>query len=212
MFSENLKTIRTQRGMSQEILAQQLGVVRQTISKWEKGLSVPDAEMITHISDLFEIPVSELLGSKIEKETDINEVATQLAILNEQLANKTKRNKKIWKIVLIVFLALIGSQVFYFILACIFRSVPSSEDKSDWKTTELTCTLNGEEYVYGVTYDDQYNIRIAGGDGFISDHVNVEQYSDASILMAEIENYFWELGGTVEREEMDYVDPTELEK
>lgn len=212
MFSENLKTIRTQRGMSQEILAQQLGVVRQTISKWEKGLSVPDAEMITHISDLFEVPVSELLGSKIEKETDINEVATQLAILNEQLANKSKRNKKIGKILLIVFLTLIGLQVFYFFLACIFRSMPPREDKSDWKTTCLTCTLNGEEYLYDVTYNNQYDVKTAGGDVFIADHVNVEQYSDANILMAQIENYFWKLGGTVEREEIDYVDPSELEQ
>jgi len=46
MLGENLKTLRKQRGMSQEILAQQLGVVRQTVSKWEKGLSVPDAELL----------------------------------------------------------------------------------------------------------------------------------------------------------------------
>ena len=62
MFSDNLKTLRRQKGMSQEILAQRLNVVRQTISKWEKGLSVPDAEMLTRIAELFEVSVSDLLG------------------------------------------------------------------------------------------------------------------------------------------------------
>ena len=53
MFCENLKLLRKQKGMSQEALAQQLNVVRQTISKWEKGLSVPDAELMTRIAELF---------------------------------------------------------------------------------------------------------------------------------------------------------------
>ena len=71
MFSENLKMLRRQKGISQEVLAQELNVVRQTVSKWEKGLSVPDAEMLICIADLFGISVSELLGSKIEQEEDI---------------------------------------------------------------------------------------------------------------------------------------------
>lgn len=107
MFCENLKTLRKQKGMSQETLAQQLNVVRQTISKWEKGLSVPDADMLTRISELFEVPVSEMLGAKIEKENDVNEIATQLALLNEQLSNKHKRNKKIVKYIIIVIISII---------------------------------------------------------------------------------------------------------
>lgn len=107
LFSENLKTLRKQKGMSQETLAQQLNVVRQTISKWEKGLSVPDAEMLTKIADLFEVSVSELLGSKIENEKEINEVATQLALLNEQLANRSRRTHKIIKTILITILVII---------------------------------------------------------------------------------------------------------
>ena len=66
MLGENLKALRKQRGMSQEVMAQQLNVVRQTVSKWEQGLSVPDAQMLTRIAELFEVPVSSLLGEKIE--------------------------------------------------------------------------------------------------------------------------------------------------
>ena len=71
MLKDNLKTLRKNKGLSQEELSIKLNVVRQTISKWETGLSVPDAEMLIKISELFETPVSEILGESIEeKETN----------------------------------------------------------------------------------------------------------------------------------------------
>ena len=66
MLKDNLKTLRKNKGLSQEELSVKLHVVRQTISKWESGLSVPDAEMLINISELFEIPVSEILGENID--------------------------------------------------------------------------------------------------------------------------------------------------
>ena len=108
MFCENLKLLRKQKGMSQEALAQQLNVVRQTISKWEKGLSVPDAELLTRIAELFEVSVSELLGTRIEEEKNINEIAAQLALLNEQLAYKNNRTKKLLKY---AFIGILGAIV-----------------------------------------------------------------------------------------------------
>lgn len=62
MLSENIKTIRKSKGLSQEELAVKLNVVRQTISKWEQGLSVPDADMLISISEALETPVSTLLA------------------------------------------------------------------------------------------------------------------------------------------------------
>lgn len=107
MLKENLKTLRKQKGMSQEILAQQLNVVRQTISKWEKGLSVPDADMLIRIADLFDTSVSELLGNKIEQKENVSEIAAQLALLNEQLAQKAKIRKGI--IVAITIIVFVGA-------------------------------------------------------------------------------------------------------
>ena len=105
MLGENLKILRKQKGLSQETLAQQLNVVRQTVSKWEKGLSVPDAEMLNTISELFEVPVSTLLGSTVEEpektsDSAMEEIAKQLAILNEQLATRSVRRRKTAKKVL----------------------------------------------------------------------------------------------------------------
>ena len=66
MFLWNLKTLRKQKGFSQEELATRLHVVRQTISKWEKNLSVPDADTLIRLAEILEVSVSELLGTKIE--------------------------------------------------------------------------------------------------------------------------------------------------
>ena len=61
MLNENIKAIRRSKGFSQEELAVRLNVVRQTISKWEQGLSVPDSDMLLSISEALETPVSILL-------------------------------------------------------------------------------------------------------------------------------------------------------
>ena len=107
MFSENLKTIRKAKGYTQEELAIKVNVVRQTVSKWEKGLSVPDADVLSHIAEVLEVSVSELLGADIKQEDSKNEVAEQLAKISEQLAIKNRRSKKIWRIIGIILLAII---------------------------------------------------------------------------------------------------------
>ena len=98
MLKDNLKTLRKNKGLSQEELSVKLHVVRQTISKWESGLSVPDAEMLINISELFETPVSEILGENIEKKEkdDLKIISEKLEVINEQLSNyqKEKRKKK----------------------------------------------------------------------------------------------------------------------
>ena len=67
MLKDNLKTLRKNKGLSQEELAIKLNVVRQTVSKWEQGLSVPDAEMLISISEIFDTPVSTILGENIDE-------------------------------------------------------------------------------------------------------------------------------------------------
>ena len=88
MLNENIKTIRKSKGLSQEELAVKLHVVRQTISKWEQGLSVPDADMLISISEVLETPVSALLGENVvESEADnLRVIAEKLEVINLQLA------------------------------------------------------------------------------------------------------------------------------
>ena len=83
-------------------------MVRQTVSKWEKGLSVPDADLLAMISDVLETPVSRLLGEKINEAADKNEIAEQLAKISEQLAIKNRRSKKLWKTIGITILVIVA--------------------------------------------------------------------------------------------------------
>ena len=203
MLGENLKTLRKQKGYSQETLAEQLNVVWQTVSKWEKGYSVPDAEMLERIANIFEVPVTALLGNHVPKEKDaseIDEVVKQLAILNEQMAKQNRNRKRMCKIILIISAIILLVVVIIPIAVSIAAFSTYSSDTSTESTTtvEIFCTLDGEEYRYGITYDDQYRIVSAGGDAWIADHVQTEQYSDANILMAQIEDYFIDRGGTFE--------------
>ena len=127
MFQENLKTMRKAKGYTQEELAIKLNVVRQTVSKWEKGLSVPDADVLCKIADVLDTDVSTLLGEEIVEETDKSAVAQQLAKISEQLAMKNQRSKTIWKVVCIILFVIV---VFY-ILAIVAFSVIATENIAD---------------------------------------------------------------------------------
>ena len=135
MFGENLKTLRKQKGFSQEELATRLHVVRQIISKWEKNLSVPDADSLIRLAEILEVSVSELLGAKIKKENNTTDAfAEQLSRINEQLAIRNRRSRRIWKIVAIV-LAVI---VLINILTAVFFSVPTLNEGIQRNQSETT--------------------------------------------------------------------------
>ena len=101
MLQENIKAFRQKKGMTQEELASRLHVVRQTVSKWEKGLSVPDAELLIRLAEVLEVSVAQLLGGEAETATEEKPDAMieQLSRINEQLAIKNRRAKRLWKIV-----------------------------------------------------------------------------------------------------------------
>ena len=103
MLKENIKKIRKAKGLSQEELAVKLNVVRQTISKWEKGLSVPDSEMLIRIAEELDTTVGVLLGETVEpiEKTELQVLAAKLELLNEQFAKRSETRRKIWRVVFI---------------------------------------------------------------------------------------------------------------
>ena len=107
MFHENLKTLRIEKGMSQQFLSDQLHVTRQTISKWERGLSVPDADMLIALSEMFEVSVSTLLNRSINEEDTLENtlLAEKLEQLNLQLAQRNQRSRKVWKVIRFIAIA-----------------------------------------------------------------------------------------------------------
>ena len=119
MLNENIKTIRKSKGLSQEELAVKLNVVRQTVSKWEQGLSVPDADMLILISEVLDTPVSTLLGENVaEKEVDeLKMLSEKLEVINLQLArNKAARRKVFhWLFIALFSLTVVGFAVLFFL-------------------------------------------------------------------------------------------------
>ena len=90
MLNENIKAIRTSKGLSQQELAVKLNVVRQTISKWEQGISVPDSDLLISLSEALETPVSTLLGETVmESDVDtLKAISAKLEVINLQLARR----------------------------------------------------------------------------------------------------------------------------
>lgn len=105
MLKDNIKQLRKSKGLSQEELAVKLNVVRQTISKWEQGLSVPDSEMLISISQALETPVSTLLGENISEPEadDLKAISEKLEVINLQLLQRKNAKRKMlhWLFILI---------------------------------------------------------------------------------------------------------------
>ena len=131
MFQDNLKALRKKNGITQEELAARLNVVRQTVSKWEKGLSVPDSELLIKLAEILEVPVSWLLGSKIEAEEQSDALAEQLSRINEQLAIKNRRAKRVWKAIAFIVGGIIAVYVLILILATVFTFSPNQSGTTD---------------------------------------------------------------------------------
>ncbi len=99
MLGETIVTLRKKQGLSQQELADRLHVVRQTISKWEKNLSVPDADALVRLADALDVNVPQLLGETVTEDAKPSDIAVALTRINEQLAVQNRRRSRIWKVV-----------------------------------------------------------------------------------------------------------------
>lgn len=147
MLNENIKSIRKSKGLSQEELAIKLNVVRQTISKWEQGLSVPDSEMLISISEVFETPVSILLGETISKsEVDnLKAISEKLEIINLQLAQRKITRIKILHWILISFCVVI---VTIFVALVVIKSPYLGWDYSDAENAVVGVAFHAFEWLF----------------------------------------------------------------
>ncbi len=125
MLGDNLKRLRQSRGLSQEEMAGKLNVVRQTVSKWEKGLSVPDSEMLMEISRQFEVPVSALLGETAgidDSSSDMRSVLEKLTLINEQLARSAQAKRRALRAVCIAVIAIVGLYMAFLLVLGIYMA------------------------------------------------------------------------------------------
>lgn len=147
MLSQNLKTIRKSKGLSQQELAVKLNVVRQTISKWEQGLSVPDSEMLISISEVLETPVSTLLGENVvvpEADT-LKAISEKLEVINLQMAQKKNTRRKIIHWSLIGLCAIIMA---VFVILYFWKSPYQAWDYANPETAVLGVAFHSLEWLF----------------------------------------------------------------
>lgn len=147
MLNENIKAIRKSKGLSQEELAVKINVVRQTISKWEQGLSVPDSDMLIALSEALETTVNVLLGETIaEAETDgMKVISEKLEIINLQLAMiRERKRKKLQAELILSFIAIIA----IFIILIVLDSPYLGWDYSDPEIAVVGVALHAFEWLF----------------------------------------------------------------
>lgn len=147
MLNETMKAIRKSKGLSQQELAVKLNVVRQTVSKWEQGRSVPDADMLMSISEVLEIPVSTLLGETVmETEADsLKAISEKLEVINLQLAQGKDTRRKIIRWLLMSLCAVIGM---VFAALAVLNSPYLGWDYSDPETAVLGVAVHAFEWLF----------------------------------------------------------------
>lgn len=147
MLNQNIKTIRKSKGLSQQELAVQLNVVRQTVSKWEQGLSVPDADGLLSLSEVLETPVSTLLGEDIvaTQADDLQAISAKLEVINAQLAQRKTAKRKIVRWLLVFVCAAI---VAGFAVLLVWQSPYLGWDYSDPETAVLGVAFHSLEWLF----------------------------------------------------------------
>lgn len=147
MLNENIKAIRKSKGFSQEELAIKLNVVRQTVSKWEQGLSVPDSSMLIAISEVFETPVSVLLGETVSetKSDDLKVISEKLEVINLQLAQRKESKRKMlhW-----FFISLCMIIVMIFVILMAVNSEYLNWNYNDPETAVYIASLHTFEWLF----------------------------------------------------------------
>ncbi len=147
MLGDTIKELRKSKGLTQEELALKLNVVRQTVSKWEQGLSVPDASMLIVLAEKLDTPVSVLLGEAVAAQ-DLDELAVlaeKLEIINLQLARQQEHRKKVLFWVLVT---LCGAIVATYMGLIALGGSYLSWDFSDPETAVAATLLHGFEWVF----------------------------------------------------------------
>ena len=182
-LGKKIAELRKKNNLSQEELAEKVGVARQTISKWEIGDTTPDINQVKIISKIFNMSIDELVDN------DINSVIVEKVSNTEKLAGITIKILKVFGIMLIVFITLI------FLFVIIFMVDMPRNDYDIVGRTKVSCNLDNEKYVYEAEYNKNYQVINSGGDAYIMNHTDIESYEDVNKIVAHIEDYFNDHGG-----------------
>ena len=184
--------LRKKKGLSQEELAEEVGVARQTISKWELGETAPDLKQAKKLSEIFKVSLDELTNN------DIKEVLVETTANTEKLAGLILKTLRIFAIFVIV------SPVLIVGLKMLVKH-DREHNSGRLMNAKIECTLHDESYSYEFNYyEETGSIKEAGGDGYLANITDVENYDDAYKALDKIDAYVKNNGGSCKR-----LEPTE---
>ena len=183
-LGEQLVALRKENKLSQEQLAEKIGVTRQTISNWELGETSPNPEQLKLLSQIFHVSIDELLDND------------QKTVLVEKISNTERLAGIIIKILKVIGILLIVYIVLAVISFFLFNTISESTSNVQSLTATLECTLDGQKYTYLIESDQDDNIVGASGSEYISDLLEKENFTKGKMMVAYIEAYFEEHGGS----------------
>lgn len=188
-IGNKIMELRKKMGLSQEELAEKIGVARQTISKWELGETSPDLKQAKELSKVFKVSLDELTDN------DIKDILVEKTSNTEKLAGLILKFLKFMIIFIIVLpLLLIGLRV-------LFKNI-HEHNSGRLMNVSIKCNLHDETYGYEFNYyETTGEIKEAGGDGYLANITGVEETSDAYKALDVIDNYVKNNGGTCTRGE-----------
>ena len=188
-IGKKITELRKQKGLSQEELAEKVGVARQTISKWELGETSPDLKQAKELSKIFNVSLDELVDNDIKD------------VLVERTSNTEKLAGLILKLIRFVVIFVIVAPLLYIMLYVVIKNIREIK-KGNLMDVEITCTLHDETYSYSFNYyEETGEIRVAGGDGYLANVINFDKYSDAYQALDVIDAYVKNNGGSCTRSE-----------
>ena len=188
-IGNKIQELRKKNGMSQEDLAEKIGVARQTISKWELGETSPDLKQAKELSKIFKISLDELTDN------DIKEVLIEKTSNTEQLAGLILKLIKFFVLFVIVAFILI-------ILASILYKNVRRSNSGRLMDVSIECELHNESYSYEFRfYEETGQITEAGGDGYLANITDLDKYNDAYQSLDIIDAYVKNNGGTCQKSE-----------
>ena len=188
-IGKKIMDLRKKNGLSQEELAEKVGVARQTISKWELGETSPDLKQAKELSKIFNVSLDELADNDIKD------------ILIEKTSNTEKLAGIILTLIKVMVVFVVVAPILLFILRIIFKNIHEN-NSGRLMNISIVCNLYDESYSYEFNYyETTGEIKEAGGDGYLINITDADKYSDAYQALDKIDAFVKYNGGSCKRSE-----------
>ncbi len=192
-IGKKIMDLRKKNGLSQEELAEKIGVARQTISKWELGETSPDLKQSKELSNIFNVSLDELVNNDIKN------------VLVEKTSNTEKLAGIILKLMKFMVVFIIALPLLLIVLRVIFKNI-HEHNAGRLMSVSIKCNLHDDDYGYEfVYYENNGQIKEAGGDGYLINITDADRYEDAYQALDKIDAYVKNNGGTCTKSEAKVV-------